>query len=730
MKIIFKNFSFAITVTKKSGYEVAIFLSLFFAGCYFSPSAAQAGSGFIAITQGESLKARRIIGDEEFSRYVGGNYVSMSSMGDGKFVVANYRDLFIFDRKHATFCVVSIIDGSGSANEKPKHNPTGVFFSENEKLYVANYKRNNILSGAVDLENCSFTIEAEYSSGNSLGPENVWVDQASSLVLSANYDAGTVTAFDIDTKKETWSAIVPQAHGVSVNNGHVYATGLTDRKIYKINILDGSIVKEKGGLGWNPIRSEFLWPTSIYPMSDHRMILSDAHTGFVSIIDADSLDTVQYMGGNGPSYSLFNYPYAAIPFGNEIAIMQSMRREILFISASDFSVTERFYFGGEEIRWPAQSSLPVFGGSWEGYRDFSGNDIHVLGEAWRLGFGNVHAVKDGRVLRIPDTGTLFNPNEYIYFLQGYGRENISILFSSSAQSLLGIVKARNGIDLLIPKTINPDSWLVGGRIVSGRDTNIAIEDILSEFLQISEKYHERMLLRGWLDKADLYEIFMFQSMGLDYENFLAKLDNVFNSPEGRRFQLAYEGCSNSVTCNIQELKKAARRYFHEKGRARYENLDEYLLIGMLTGVSATDTIDHAVEYGDCGTGSYYPGFGLNALYSDTLDDYLSAVDMEGSVVCLSLKDRPLTSGLEITWNDLETASKAIEIYGRKTAGEGTWELIGRFSDYPLHVINGYAKSSLRFEQPERYDEFYIAVTDGGQQQRLLIRAIQPVFIFE
>jgi len=705
--------------------------------CIFFGVLGNERTGFIAITGGENSVSRKLMIKGDVPVHDMSNYVSMTDIGGGRFAISNYENIFIFDRRDGAVCAVSIMDD----NEKMRQikmvngfpfssesviNPTGVYFAGNNKLYVANYKINNILEGVVDAEGCGFTVEHEYASPSSLGPENVWVDEGSNLLLSANYDAGTVTAFDIDSKHEVWVANVPQAHGVTASNGMVYATGLTERKIYKINISTGEIVQKRGGLGWGPMNSEFMWPTSIYPFSGTEMIVADAQSGFISIVSSENLDTIRYTGGNGPSENLFNYPYAAIPFGNDIAIMQSQRKEVLFISRKEFSISERFYF--LENKWPEQrADSLIFGRGWEGYQDFSGNNVRILDDFYRLGFGGLHALTGRRILKMPDVGTLFNDSAYVYFLQAHNSEDLSVLWSSGSRSAYGVARMRDGLNILVPKRINLDSWLVGETVVSEGGVRIDVSDLENDFLEMAGRYHEHLFLSGWVGQRDLYDILDFADYGhVRYELFLEKLNGVFSTPEGRRFKLAYDICSDADVCDLEMLRSAARKYFLETRYLPYLPLDEYLLVGMLTGVVANDELYRDIEYGDCGRGAYYPGHGLDVLYTETLDDYLAATDMQGSVVCFSLKDELPVSGLEIVWNDMETASRSIEIYGRKSVGQGAWKLIGQFSDYPVRMKDGYANSFIGFPKAENYAEFSLQIINGEGQQRLLARRIQPV----
>jgi len=246
------------------------------------------------------------------------------------------------------------------------------------------------------------------------------------------------------------------------------------------------------------------------------------------------------------------------------------------------------------------------------------------------------------------------------------------------------------------------------------------------FLMAVEKYAEVLIEHGLVDRDDLDDFFESSNVGRVYGMFYEKFDRIVSSHEGRRFKLAYDKCSDTEACGVQGLRDAARRYFFETKYLSGIYRDERLLVGILAGVFADDGLNHGVEYGNCGSGAYYPEYGINALYSETLDDYLSAVDIQGSAVCFSLDMQLPVSGVGIVWNNHEDASLVMDVYGRDEKGYGDWKLIGRFADYPVYAVGGYAHTFLRFAKAEDYAEFYLKAIDGGSKQRLLVREIRPV----
>jgi hypothetical protein len=307
------------------------------------------------------------------------NWVSIAKYDQDNYVVANYSSLILFNRSNASVCPLLVFGGefvsaydrsaaraSDSKKKQMIYNPTGVFIDRQGRLYVANYKGNNILSFSVDVAKCVATLVDEFTSQQSGGPENVAVDNDKSILVSANYDAGTVTAFSLETKNQLWSTSVPQAHGVTISNGIIYATGLAERKIYEIELGTGKILRSAGELGWDPSKGQFLWPTSIFDDGKSGLVLSDAHTGFVSKIDRKTLSASTYFGGNGPSYRYLNYPYTAAVFGNEIFVLSSMRNQLIVLDKYSLSTKEGFTTKSDF--WPPEKGFDYdFWRDWAAY---------------------------------------------------------------------------------------------------------------------------------------------------------------------------------------------------------------------------------------------------------------------------------------------------------------------------------------------------------------------------
>lgn len=674
------------------------------------------------------------------------NYVSIAQLNKDFYVIANYVHLFLLDNRLDRVCVLKPIGLSNykdisSLSYQSKvlkskvlkskvYIPTGVFIDHKKNLYVANYKSNNILEGAINTKKCEVHFTREFSSMNTKGPENVSVDDKNNILVSANYDAGTVTAFNLTDGKERWATNIGQAHGVAISDNKVYATGLTERKIYELRLDDGKIINTIGSIGWDPMKSQFLWPTSIYPYNDNELVLSDAQSGFVSFLDKKTLKTIKYTGGNGPSYHWFNYPYSAYPTKNQLVILSSKRGEILFLDSSGTTVKKSLI--SFKDNWPKFNYLDHYiGPGWDSYINVDGPKLTIRNRQYKLGFGHLHPIEPGPTLRVPDISTLYNLGPYIYFLQGANYKDINYVFSSSSTTLLGIINQAENPDVIISSKIRLDSWLYHNNLINVDGIILPESKLTTEISTHGEQFYSLLHTKSWISPKNLYQLndFSDQTRKFGYKEFIKYLDNVFSSPIGREWKFVYDQC-NEKSCNIKKLKKAANNYYYEAQGYNYLNLDEFILVGMLSGVAPKDQDEkNQVDYDNCGIGMYYDGHGVDALKNQTPSSYLSALDIKSSYVCFSTKNKYTLDSIKFGWLSKEEVPSMLAIYGIQTVDDKEQKkLIKKFNINEVTNDNGYLSTTLNFNKQHKYHRFEIQLLKGGNQNRLLLRSLTPSFI--
>ena len=505
------------------------------------------------------------------------NLVSIAPLGKDLFIIPTYSRLWCFNRETGNICVLSP-DFSNSAfrGGNTTYVPTGVATDSNGDVYLANYKGNNILKGKVDLAVKKIIFTHSYSSPQTGGPENVAIDSARDFLVSANYDAGTVTAFRISDGTQLWSTPVGQAHGIAIKGGHVYATSLMERKIIELDFNTGKQLQAIGGIGWQP--NKYLWPTSIAVMKNGDLIVADAHTGYVYILDADTLRVKTYFGGNGPTLKLFNYPYAAIPVGDEIIVLSALRVHILFLD-SDLKIRDSYIL--HENAWPDVVPVP-FGRGWDGYIDKSPSDeLIMLGKTFRPGFCHLHGKTENELFFITDYNGLYGSGSYFYFTQARQLGDVAMFFSSSARVVLTVHERKNLPPLMLRSTIPVDAWLTENAIISHSGEVITLPALRDKQKKEAEMLFCLMEKQHRLTKEDIYA-FIFKK-GLwndDRKKFEQLFNNTFMTEHGRTFLAEYNAADN----DLEKIQAAGRKYFSAIADAKTKNLSEFMLVGMLSGV--------------------------------------------------------------------------------------------------------------------------------------------------
>lgn len=136
-----------------------------------------------------------------------------------------------------------------------------------------------------------------------------------------------------------------------------------------------------------------------------------------------------------------------------------------------------------------------------------------------------------------------------------------------------------------------------------------------------------------------------------------------------------------------------------------------------------------VEFYACEDSKFYPGHGPEALNTDTLDDYLAAVEARGSSICFRTKEASVINNLKLAWYSKDEAPKFIEIQGIKKDGETQNIDVVWPRDKPVEtqVIDSQYYSDFAIPSQERYTDFRVNYISGAKQNRLLLRAASPFF---
>lgn len=104
------------------------------------------------------------------------------------------------------------------------------------------------------------------------------------------------------------------------------------------------IVDSIGNIDSNPSNNGFLWPTSINGLDENRLVVSDAHTGYIYILNKNNLKIESYFGGNSLSYKYLHMPYTVIVNDNKYYITSTFQDRIIVGNIKNWNAEEVLYF--------------------------------------------------------------------------------------------------------------------------------------------------------------------------------------------------------------------------------------------------------------------------------------------------------------------------------------------------------------------------------------------------
>jgi hypothetical protein len=210
-------------------------------------------------------------------------------------------------------------------------------------------------------------------------------------------------------------------------------------------------------------------------------------------------------------------------------------------------------------------------------------------------------------------------------------------------------------------------------------------------------------------------------------------DRLFTTPAGRVFKYRYDQCKKKY-CDREILRDIGNRYFFETAGYNSNNILESFSVRILTFANREPPVSDSmyeqdIHYGYCAADSYYKGHGLRALYTTTLQDYASAIDLEASALCFSHAEvkRPSLKAIRFGWYSLEEMPKKIALYGVYDGDPLVHKLIGEYQMTRDESVGGYEFSVLKFKQYPSYDYYIVKLIEGGAQNRLILRVLEPLF---
>ena len=471
--------------------------------------------------------------------------------------------------------------------------PTGLAFSKG-RLYVANYTGNNVIEGAVDCASGSMRVTAIVASADLISPENVAVNERGNVLVSANYDGNNVAAFSRGPTgwKPLWTAKnIGLAHGVAIIGKHVYATSLNDKKIFRLDLESGRQLSSRGSRGPDPSKNQYLWPTGLLNYKG-RLVLTDAHTGYVCSIKPDSLETDICFGGYRGGQSGLNMPYGLSMLNNNLLIIATFSSRILEV-VPDFAAgrigARRDWYSSDAQRVNPHflDNEDLFATRIIPFRDnpYSSRCVMPLWLSSHTCAYNGIVSSKGKFLRFPDSGSILSSSNY-YFVQSFSGSDpddfyyfspqnptiLNVRFVKGVPYMFSLVLDRNylGFDQRGPLLVSPVSTLKKS-------------DIIAQFSQLRTK----------LDLArDANGVVRFGMYSLALRTAI----DAKTSVPGRKFVDCYAAyASDSSACDAPRLRKFAISFALEELSKGSSLLDRALIPCMLSNAQCGTVIKNALR---------------------------------------------------------------------------------------------------------------------------------------
>ena len=451
-----------------------------------------------------------------------------------------------------------VVEPRINATLPPVWVPTGLAFDAVRKhLFVANYFGNQVYEGSLDCTTAKFTILGAITSKDTISPENVALSEDGATMAVANYDGGNVVAFRRKSNgewAELWSQPVPFAHAVAILNGAAYGSSLQHGTLERFDLETGRVLLRVGKKGWNPKRNEMLWPTAL-AVREGRLLLSDAHTGLVCQLEALELEAEWCFGGNGPSSTQLNMPYAVATVGTDIAITSTFQGRVLVIRReggvanvlADYVPSGQAWADAESLmhnpQLPTGAWLPSYQRAWPSKTPYvSKCDLGEPVEGLHCGFGSLW--KGGkRWIEFPRIGGVLNTCGLYYFVQSYRGERGTILFSPQNACLIYLSREEAGEVGVAVRRVKQGSWRVGDYLVSESEV-LSLARIETELRTVLSTIGAARR-GGVLLPADAAALFFpdVPDAKAQMEAFAKRLRAALISPEERHFAEIYLACT-------------------------------------------------------------------------------------------------------------------------------------------------------------------------------------------
>jgi hypothetical protein len=237
--------------------------------------------------------------------------------------------------------------------------------------------------------------------------------------------------------------------------GFAYATSLGDHSLIKIDPKACAIVSKVGRGGWGPGR--FLWPTSVAVWDKHAIAVSDAHTGLISIYNADTLEFIRDFGGNGPGQNGLNMLYGLAVVDRSVFVTSTFGNRIDRFDKATGEVVETW---AKEEEWKTIEDGYPYSINREVRKAYVNKHavLTINGSCYHPGYAALVSCDGGVGIKLPPLH-----GSYMYFIQFAEDGDRILIFSPQCPTALLVRKG----DWLGKQEVNIglDHWLIHGKAV-------------------------------------------------------------------------------------------------------------------------------------------------------------------------------------------------------------------------------------------------------------------------
>ncbi|HEX7924719.1 MAG TPA: hypothetical protein VF583_27415 [Bradyrhizobium sp.] len=351
----------------------------------------------------------------------------MTKISAREFLIANYRDVLLFDQDQRTAVPLEIDVAL------PVWSPTAVFYSAfYDRIFIANYVGEDIIVAQLERtpSGAKLRLTERIADAGIKGAEGVAISRGGRFMGVADYDGNVVSMFErVDDKwVMRWKRDLLASHGITIIGDEVFASG--QGSIVKLSIETGQELARTANIGPQPIQ----FATCINEdESTGDLIGSDPMSGVVFTM-TKSLQLKDVYGANGPTHANLSAPFCAYRDKDAAYILSTYQDRLIAINEG---ATTSFEFGYPRWNYIAdQSRFRYPSVTSRGSIQFDAPSYQMFDKTVRPAYGAL-AASDGTLLMMPARGDLFG-DESTFYATGIASDPnwLAIVSNSSPKAVL------------------------------------------------------------------------------------------------------------------------------------------------------------------------------------------------------------------------------------------------------------------------------------------------------